>query len=194
MKVTFVYPDFFQYADGTFMPEGRIYLGIAYLSAVLKQAGHETSLVHVVEPPGARVARRAGQARGARPGRFLQHHSHVQARRSMGRVAARGDGHPDGMRRGPPDHRPRRGASTRPASTIACRGRGRGHPARAVRGPRGRARSTRIPGLWARTATDVFIATPSAPLSDRPRLAAVPGPLASSTPRCSAPTSTRAGP
>ncbi|MHB8894433.1 MAG: B12-binding domain-containing radical SAM protein [Candidatus Geothermincolia bacterium] len=51
MKVTFVYPDFFQYPDGTFMPEGRIYLGIAYLSAVLKAAGHETSLIHVVEPP-----------------------------------------------------------------------------------------------------------------------------------------------
>src|SRR5450759_4982401 len=33
------------------MPEGRIYLGIGYLSAVLKQMGHETSLVHVVEPP-----------------------------------------------------------------------------------------------------------------------------------------------
>ena len=51
MKVTFVYPDFFQYPDGTFMPEGRIYLGVAYLSAVLKRAGHETALVHVVEPP-----------------------------------------------------------------------------------------------------------------------------------------------
>lgn len=51
MKVTFVYPDFFQYADGTFMPEGRIYLGVAYLSAVLKREGHETSLVHIVEPP-----------------------------------------------------------------------------------------------------------------------------------------------
>lgn len=51
MKVTFVYPDFFQYPDGTFMLEGRIYLGIAYLSAVLKRAGHETSLVHVVQPP-----------------------------------------------------------------------------------------------------------------------------------------------
>jgi radical SAM superfamily enzyme YgiQ (UPF0313 family) len=51
LKVTFVYPDFFQYPDGTFMPEGRIYLGIAYLSAVLKQAGHSTSLVHVVAPP-----------------------------------------------------------------------------------------------------------------------------------------------
>jgi len=52
VKVTFVYPDFFQYADGSFMPEGRIYLGIAYLSAVLKKAGHQTSLVHVVAPPG----------------------------------------------------------------------------------------------------------------------------------------------
>ncbi len=51
MKVTFIYPDFFQYENGTFMPEGRIYLGIAYLSAVLKQAGHESSLIHVVEPP-----------------------------------------------------------------------------------------------------------------------------------------------
>ncbi len=64
MKVTFVYPDFFQYADGTFMPEGRIYLGIGYLSAVLKEAGHETSLVHVVEPPGRDrlVARVAAEA------------------------------------------------------------------------------------------------------------------------------------
>lgn len=52
MKVTFIYPDFFQYADGSFMPEGRIYLGIACLSAVLKEAGHQTSLIHVVEPPG----------------------------------------------------------------------------------------------------------------------------------------------
>jgi len=52
VKVTFVYPDFFQYADGTFMPEGRIYLGVAYLSAVLKQAGHQTSLIHAVAPPG----------------------------------------------------------------------------------------------------------------------------------------------
>jgi anaerobic magnesium-protoporphyrin IX monomethyl ester cyclase len=52
LKVTFIYPDFFQYPDGSFMPEGRIYLGIGYLSAVLREAGHETSLVHVVEPPG----------------------------------------------------------------------------------------------------------------------------------------------
>lgn len=51
MKVTFVYPDFFQYADGGFMPEGRMYLGVAYLSAVLKKAGHQTSLIHLVAPP-----------------------------------------------------------------------------------------------------------------------------------------------
>jgi len=51
LKVTFIYPDFFEYPGGGFMPEGRIYLGIAWLSAVLKQAGHETSLIHVVEPP-----------------------------------------------------------------------------------------------------------------------------------------------
>jgi len=51
VKVTFIYPDFFQYPDGTFMPEGRIYLGVAYLSAVLKERGHEVSLIHVVRPP-----------------------------------------------------------------------------------------------------------------------------------------------
>ena len=51
MKVTFIYPDFFQFPDGSFMPEGRLYLGLAYLSAVLKGAGHRTSLIHVVEPP-----------------------------------------------------------------------------------------------------------------------------------------------
>jgi anaerobic magnesium-protoporphyrin IX monomethyl ester cyclase len=51
LKVTFIYPDFFQYPDGTFVPEGRLYLGLGYLSAVLRLAGHETSLVHIVEPP-----------------------------------------------------------------------------------------------------------------------------------------------
>ncbi|MDD5448788.1 MAG: radical SAM protein [Actinomycetota bacterium] len=51
MKFTFIYPDFFQFRDGTFLAEGRIYLGIAYLSAVLKLHGHETSLLHLVAPP-----------------------------------------------------------------------------------------------------------------------------------------------
>ncbi len=51
MRVTFIYPDFFQFPDGSFLPEGRIYLGIAYLAAVLKNAGHSVSLVHLVAPP-----------------------------------------------------------------------------------------------------------------------------------------------
>ncbi len=50
MKVTFVYPDFFQYSDEHYMAEGRIYLGIGYLSAYLKREGHETSLIHLVRP------------------------------------------------------------------------------------------------------------------------------------------------
>ncbi len=51
MKVTFVYPDFFQYPDGSFLPEGRIYLGVAYLSAYLKEVDHSTELIHLVAPP-----------------------------------------------------------------------------------------------------------------------------------------------
>lgn len=51
MRVTFIYPDFFQFPDGSFLPEGRIYLGIAYLSAVLRNAGHSVCLVHLVAPP-----------------------------------------------------------------------------------------------------------------------------------------------
>ena len=50
MKVTFVYPDFFQYDDENYMAEGRIYLGIGYLSAYLKREGHDTSLIHLVRP------------------------------------------------------------------------------------------------------------------------------------------------
>jgi anaerobic magnesium-protoporphyrin IX monomethyl ester cyclase len=50
MRVTFVYPDFFAYDDEHFMTEGRIYLGIGYLSAYLKREGHETSLLHLVRP------------------------------------------------------------------------------------------------------------------------------------------------
>ncbi len=52
MRITFIYPDFFQFPDGSFLPEGRIYLGIGYLSAVLKKAGHDVSLIHLVAPPG----------------------------------------------------------------------------------------------------------------------------------------------
>ncbi len=50
MKITFVYPDFFQYSDDNYMAEGRIYLGIGYLSAYLKREGHDTSLIHLVRP------------------------------------------------------------------------------------------------------------------------------------------------
>ncbi len=50
MRVTFVYPDFFQYDEEHYLKEGRIYLGIGYLSAYLKREGHQTSLVHLVSP------------------------------------------------------------------------------------------------------------------------------------------------
>jgi anaerobic magnesium-protoporphyrin IX monomethyl ester cyclase len=50
LKVTFLYPDFFQYDDERYLPEGRIYLGIGYLSAYLKREGHHTSLIHLVGP------------------------------------------------------------------------------------------------------------------------------------------------
>ncbi len=52
MRVTFVYPDFFAFDDEHFMTEGRIYLGIGYLSAYLKRKGHSTSLLHLVRPTG----------------------------------------------------------------------------------------------------------------------------------------------
>lgn len=50
LKITFLYPDFFQYDEDRYLPEGRIYLGIAYLSAFLKREGHRTSLIHLVRP------------------------------------------------------------------------------------------------------------------------------------------------
>lgn len=52
MKVTFVYPDFFEYADGSYFPEARMHLGLAMLSAQLKAAGHEVDLIHPVAPTG----------------------------------------------------------------------------------------------------------------------------------------------
>lgn len=50
LKITFLYPDFFSYDEERFLPEGRIYLGIGYLSAYLKREGHRTSLIHMVRP------------------------------------------------------------------------------------------------------------------------------------------------
>jgi radical SAM superfamily enzyme YgiQ (UPF0313 family) len=46
MKITFVYPDI--YPDYLDWP-GGFYFGIGSLAAILKQAGHKTSLVHVVK-------------------------------------------------------------------------------------------------------------------------------------------------
>lgn len=49
MKVTFVYPDLYVGWEGKW--SGQFYRGIAILSAVLKRAGHETSLIHVYDHP-----------------------------------------------------------------------------------------------------------------------------------------------
>lgn len=50
MKILFVYPDYFTFPDGSYQPEARFYFGLAYLSAFLKESGHETSLIHLVKP------------------------------------------------------------------------------------------------------------------------------------------------
>lgn len=47
MKVTFVYPDVLEGAAW----QGYYYSGLAILSAVLKEAGHEAALLHVTRPP-----------------------------------------------------------------------------------------------------------------------------------------------
>ena len=47
MKITFIYPDF---APEFLHWPGGFYTGIASLSAVLKQAGHQTSLLHITRP------------------------------------------------------------------------------------------------------------------------------------------------
>lgn len=46
MKVTFVYPDL------SLKSQRKFYHGIAFLSGVLKRAGHQTSLIHIFEPIG----------------------------------------------------------------------------------------------------------------------------------------------
>ena len=123
MKVTFIYPDFFQYADGSFMPEGRIYLGIAYLSAVLKEAGHETSLIHVVEPPEREWLVERVKAEAAGPRRVLQHHPHVPPRGANGRAGcARRLGVPAVCGGVHPTIAPGRGRQTRRASTSPAVG------------------------------------------------------------------------
>lgn len=46
MKVTFIYPDII---GGPYY-KGYFYTGIGYLSSVLKQAGHNISLIHITQP------------------------------------------------------------------------------------------------------------------------------------------------
>jgi anaerobic magnesium-protoporphyrin IX monomethyl ester cyclase len=50
VKVTFVYTDYFESLDATDEPQGRVYLGIGYLCAVLREAGHSVELIHLTEP------------------------------------------------------------------------------------------------------------------------------------------------
>ncbi len=52
MRVALIYPDYYQSGCIEGEPQGRIHLGSAYLSACLKQAGHETAFLHLVEPMG----------------------------------------------------------------------------------------------------------------------------------------------
>lgn len=86
IKVTFLYPDFFSYDEERFLPEGRIYLGIGYLSAFLKREGHRTSLIHMVRP----LDRDALMARVSEESPDLlavsQHHPHVPARTKVAGV------------------------------------------------------------------------------------------------------------
>ena len=52
MRVALVYPDYYQTGCISGEPQGRIYLGCGYLSAALKEAGHATSFLHLVDSPG----------------------------------------------------------------------------------------------------------------------------------------------
>jgi len=49
LKVVFVYPDLLLHRPDW---EGYFYVGVASLSAVLKEAGHKTSLIHITKPIG----------------------------------------------------------------------------------------------------------------------------------------------
>jgi len=51
MRVALVYPDYYQTGVIGGEPQGRIHLGSGYLSAALKEAGHETAFLHLVDPP-----------------------------------------------------------------------------------------------------------------------------------------------
>jgi len=50
VKVTFIYPDYFETQDVHVESQGRVYLGICYLSSFLKSGGHDVELIHLVRP------------------------------------------------------------------------------------------------------------------------------------------------
>lgn len=50
MKITFVYPDYFEDQEIHQESQGRVYLGIGQLAAVLRGNGHECELIHLVKP------------------------------------------------------------------------------------------------------------------------------------------------
>ena len=52
MKVTFIYTDYFETQDIITEPQGRVCLGIGYLSAALKRGGHSVELIHLIKPTG----------------------------------------------------------------------------------------------------------------------------------------------
>lgn len=154
MKVTFIYPDFFQYPDGTFMPEGRIYLGIAYLSAALKREGHRTSLIHVVSPPErdwlvARVREESPDLIGFSSTTHMFRHVSRWAgwlAEELDVLTVCGGVHPTIA--------PEEVMST-PGIDIACRGEAEGTLVELC-GALGEGRDhSRIPGLWARRGDDV---------------------------------------
>ncbi|MBN2169425.1 MAG: B12-binding domain-containing radical SAM protein [Actinobacteria bacterium] len=51
MKVTFIYPDYFDDQNIHLQSQGRVYLGLAYLAAALRESGRECELIHLVKAP-----------------------------------------------------------------------------------------------------------------------------------------------
>ncbi len=51
MKIAIVYPEYYLTGLLKDKPQGRIFLGVAYLAAALKQAGYDFELYHVIREP-----------------------------------------------------------------------------------------------------------------------------------------------
>ncbi len=51
MKIAIVYPEYYLTGMLKDKPQGRIFLGVAYLASALKEAGHEFELYHVIREP-----------------------------------------------------------------------------------------------------------------------------------------------